>query len=219
MRKMVYLYKRRAGLDIEHFHRELAERAHGDPILSSLPGYVLSTTLVQGYRRGELLFDAVEEFNLGEKPGAPIASGETGLPFDLPRGDLIDGTNSMSMCVDIHVIKNGPIPHGGVKNIEFVNRRPDMKLDPFRQYWREVHGPLAAAIPSIARYEQAYLAREIYETNPQPRYDGLAVTWFPSTSAMREGARTLQYETTRADEENFLLGHLPTIIVRELLRT
>ena len=44
------------------------------------------------------------------------------------------------------ISKDGIIPDSdsAVKNIEFVNRRPGMALEPFRAYWRNVHGPLAA---------------------------------------------------------------------------
>jgi len=102
-----------------------------------------------------------------------------------------------------------------VKNIEFVNRRPGMPLEPFRRYWREVHGPLAATIPPIRRYEQNHLADSGYASG-EPAYDGLAITWFDSTAAMREGTRTREYAATRADEPSFLPdGHLPIIITRE----
>ncbi len=88
----------------------------------------------------------------------------------------------------------------------------------FRRYWREVHGPLGAKIPSILRYEQNHTAAEAYAGEASPRFDGLAVTWFVSTDSMREGARAPIYATVREDEANFLpQGHLPIIITREAL--
>jgi uncharacterized protein (TIGR02118 family) len=119
------------------------------------------------------------------------------------------------MPVDLHVIKDGAIPGNAVKNIEFVNRRPGMALGEFRTYWRNVHGPLAAKIPSICRYEQNHLALGEYQKGAAPPYDGLAVTWFASTAEMRSGAATAEYAATRADEAHFLPeGHLPIIITR-----
>lgn len=35
-----------------------------------------------------------------------------------------------------------------------------MGLDAFRAYWRNVHGPLAATIPVMHRYEQNHLAHQ-----------------------------------------------------------
>lgn len=37
------------------------------------------------------------------------------------------------------------------KNIEFAVRRPDMPVSEFQAYWRNVHGPLGAAIPLLRR--------------------------------------------------------------------
>jgi uncharacterized protein (TIGR02118 family) len=114
------------------------------------------------------------------------------------------------------VIQDGPVPDGAVKNIEFVNRRPGMALEPFRSYWRNVHGPLAAKIPVIRRYEQNHLSLSEYQKSPAPAYDGLAVTWFASTADMKKGTAMPEYFATRADEPKFLPdGHLPIIITRE----
>jgi hypothetical protein len=47
-------------------------------------------------------------------------------------------------------------------------------------------------------------------------YDGVAITWFDDTQAMRESATTPEYARTRADEVNFIApGRLPFIITRE----
>jgi uncharacterized protein (TIGR02118 family) len=79
-----------------------------------------------------------------------------------------------------------------------------------------VHGPLAAKIPVIRRYEQNHLALSEYQKNCLPPYDGLAVTWFASTADMKKGTTTPEYAATRADEAHFLPdGHLPIIITRE----
>ena len=123
------------------------------------------------------------------------------------------------MSVEVYRVKDLILPGGAVKNIEFVNRRPGMALPAFRKYWRDVHGPIGSHIPSILRYEQNHLALPEYETGHEPRYDGLAITWFESTAAMRAGARTEAYRITREDEGNFLPdGHLPIIIVSEVIQ-
>ncbi len=74
------------------------------------------------------------------------------------EGAFLDRSRTVVMPVDVHVIKDGPVPDDAVKNIEFVNRRPGTALEPFRSYWRNIHGPLAAKIPVIRRYEQNHLA-------------------------------------------------------------
>ena len=84
----------------------------------------------------------------------------------------------------------------------------------FDRYWAQVHGPLAAAIPTIRRYVQAHLSPGTREAGAAP-YDGLAITWFDDVAAMRAGAATDAYARTRADEANFLAGELPFVITTE----
>jgi uncharacterized protein (TIGR02118 family) len=213
MRKIVHLHKRAEDLGVDEFHRKLAEISAKDPSIPGLRRYVQSHTLVQGYRKGELLFDAVEEFTLESKALADYFCKSHFYKTILRRRHpVLRPTRCLTMAVDVHRVKDTPVPSSAVKNIEFVNRRPGMDLLAFRHYWRTVHGPLGATIPSILRYEQNHLALEAYNGDATPRYDGLAITWFESTAAMRAGADTPAYEA------NFLPdGHLPIIIVREVL--
>jgi uncharacterized protein (TIGR02118 family) len=218
MLKIVTLMKRRAGLSVEDFQNHL--RSFHGPLAAKGPGlrrYVQSCALPQGYRKGELLFDAIGEmwFDSAEAYANYLGSAE----FATARADertFLDTSHTVVMPVDVHVIKDGGIPDNAVKNIEFVNKRPGMALEPFRAYWRKVHGPLASKIPVLHRYEQNHLALSEYEKSAAPPYDGLAITWFASTADMKRGATTPEYAATRADEPNFLPdGHLPIIVARE----
>jgi uncharacterized protein (TIGR02118 family) len=218
MLKIVTLQKRRAGLSVEDFQNHL-RGTHG-PLAARGPGlarYVQSCALPQGYAKGELLFDAVGEmwFDSAQAYGRYLASPQ----FAAARADennFLDTARTVVMPVDVHVIKDGRAPDNAIKNIEFVNKRPGMALAPFRDYWRTVHGPLAATIPVLHRYEQNHLALSEYEKPAAPAYDGLAITWFASTADMKRGTTTPEYAATRADEPNFLPdGHLPIIITRE----
>jgi uncharacterized protein (TIGR02118 family) len=83
----------------------------------------------------------------------------------------------------------------------------------FDRYWAQVHGPLAATIPTIRRYVQAHLSPGTQ--GARSPYDGLAITWFDDVAAMRAGAATEAYARTRADEANFLAGELPFVITTE----
>jgi uncharacterized protein (TIGR02118 family) len=218
MLKIVTLMKRRAGLSVDDFQNHL--RSKYGPLAVKGPGlrrFVQSCALTQGYAKGELLFDAAGEmwFDSTAAYDDYLRSAE----FATARADeatFLDRSRTVVMPVDVHVIKDGAIPDNAVKNIEFVNRRLDMALEPFRAYWRNVHGPLAATIPVLQRYEQNHLALSEYDKQAPPPYDGLAITWFASTADMKRGAATAEYFATRADEPNFLPdGHLPIIITRE----
>jgi uncharacterized protein (TIGR02118 family) len=217
MLKVILLMKRHPDLSVVEFQGHWLER-HA-PLVAALPGlrrYVQSHALVQGYRKGELLFDGISELWFDDEAAWGAAKGSDGwakVARDLER--LVELPKLVEMVVDVHVIKDGPIPSEAVKNVEFVNRRPGMQLDRFRAYWLDVHGPLAAKIPVLRRYEQNHLKASAY-SHGDPVYDGLAVTWFDSTADMKRGTTTGEYQETRADEPCFLPdGHLPIIITRE----
>jgi len=218
MRKIVTLVKRAPGLTVQEFQRRWAQD-HG-PLAAAAPGvrrYVQSHALEKGYAKGEPLFDGISESWFDDDAAsATYSDGEDAHRIEADLLTLVDPSQLVRMAVDVHVIKDGPAPVPAVKNIEFVNRRAGMALDPFRDYWRSVHGPLAATIPVLRRYEQNHLARSQYAAG-EPPYDGLAITWFASTADMKAGTQTPQYGATRADEPNFLPdGHLPIIITREV---
>ena len=113
------------------------------------------------------------------------------------------------------VIKDGAIPADGVKNIELVTRKADMAADAFHRYWIDVHGPLGGSIPQVLRYVQSHTCATEYRDDRAPALDGVALTWFTDTGAMRDAARTEQYRRTRADEDNFLTVPLDFVITKE----
>jgi len=218
MRKIISLYKRRASVGVEAF--QLAWRDDHGARLRALPHLircVQSHALLQGYAKGELLFDGIEEMWFADDASAAAAltSPQWGAIVAAAQ-DLIDPARTVVMPVDVLVIKDGHIPAGAVKNIEFVNQRPRMSLLEFRRYWQEHHGPLASRIPPLRRYEQNHTSLSAYLAGPRPDFDGFAITWFASTADMKLGTKTPEYVETRADEPVFLPdGHLPIIITRE----
>jgi uncharacterized protein (TIGR02118 family) len=218
MLRVARLIKRRPDLTVEAFQdRWLDVRG---PLISSAPGlcrYVQAHALLQGYRKGELLFDGVEHLEFASPDDrADFLASDAARKARADEDDLLDTARTVELPVDLNVIKDGAIPPDAVKNIEFVTRRAGMPLDRFRTYWRERHGPLAARIPTICRYEQHHASDAAYATGKPPAYDGLAITWFRSTADMKAGTQTPEYAETRADEANFLPdGHLPIIITRD----
>ncbi len=220
MFKLIALLKRKPGMSVEDFQYHWRHR-HG-PLMAGRAGvrrYVQSHALLQGYRKGELLFDGIDETWFDSAQAYEARQHDPASSAILAdQVNFLDGSRTVLMPVDVYVIKEGAISKDAVKNIEFVNRRPGMALPPFREYWRNVHGPIASRISVIQRYEQNHLKPDAYDTETAPLYDGLAVTWFASTADMKQGTTTSEYAATRADEPNFLPdGHLPIIITREHL--
>ena len=218
MVKALSFFKRKAGMPVDEFQHYWRTR-HPDAVLK-LPGirrYVQSHTLVPGYRKGEPVYDGIAELWFDDSQalralrGTPVYEA---VVADEAR--FIDRAGMGLIITEEHVIKDGEAPTAGVKNIEFLRRKPGMAVDEFQRYWREAHGPLAAPIPMIRRYVQSHTRRAGYEGGRTPVWDGAAITWFDDTEAMRASSRTADYARVRADEANFLApGDAPFIITRE----
>lgn len=218
MVKAITFIKRKPGMAVEEF-QEYWRTRHAE-IVSDLPGlrgYVQSHSLLSGYRRGELVYDGIAEVWFDDVQAMRDLVGTAAYAaVQADEEKFIDKTSMGVILTDEHVIKDGPIPDDGVKNVEFVSRRPDLAVEEFQRYWREVHGPIAAQIPVIRRYVQSHARLAAYRDGRQPKYDGCAITWFDSTDAMRQSARTEAYALTRADEPNFIPDEeIPLIITKE----
>ena len=218
MVKVVTFVKRRAGMEVEAF-QEHWRRSHPDVVLA-LPGirrYVQSHTLLGGYRKGEPAWDGIAEVWADDTDALRTMTGSPAYAaVQEDEARFIDRSAMAIIVTEEHVIKDGGAPAGGVKAVECVTRKPGMEVDEFQRYWRDVHGPIAARIPVLRRYVQSHTRRSAYAGGRAPRYDGVAITWFDSTQAMRESATTPEYERTRDDEPNFVApGVLPVIITTE----
>ena len=217
MIKLCSIIKRRPGMSVEAFQTHW--RTRHAPLVSSLPGlrrYVQSHTLLSGYRKHEPAADGLAELWFDDTSALRALHGTPELAaVEADEQVFVDDAGHLRLFVDEHVIKDGPTPPEGMKNIEFVKRRPDLSIEAFQHHWREVHGPLGASIAPIRRYVQNHARSTSYRAGRQPALDGLALTWFDDTAAMRDSATTPEYAETRADEDNFVDHPLAFIITRE----
>jgi uncharacterized protein (TIGR02118 family) len=218
MVKAVSFFKRKPGMPVEAFQAYWL-RDH-PAVVVRLPGvrrYVQSHTLLAGYRKGEPIYDGIAELWFEDTKAMHALRGTKEMEaVAADEAIFIDRGTMRLILTEEHVIKDGPAPPGGAKNVEFVTRKPGLAVDEFQRYWREVHGPLAAQIPMIRRYEQSHTRPSAYERGRTPAYDGVAITWFDDTRAMRASAGTAQYARVRADEPNFIApGDAPFIITTE----
>lgn len=220
MIKIISLFKRRTGMAVADFQYYWRHQ-HG-ALAAGMPGlrrYVQSHTLPQGYRKGELPYDGISEMWFDSMQAWSVARAQdVAAQIAADEASFTAADRTVVMPVEVLVIKDGAIPDNAVKNIEFVNQRPGMELAAFRAHWKNIHGPIASCIDVVRRYEQNPLRLEEYANSGTPRYDGLAITWFDSTAAMKQGTTTEAYAITRADEPHFLPdGHLPIIVTKEFV--
>jgi uncharacterized protein (TIGR02118 family) len=214
MTTLVRLAKRAAGSVPGEFRRQV-ERASdwSSAVPHGLRRATQALTLAGAYRSGEPACDVIDELAFDDEASVArcLADPAFRRAWDSP---LLDPASVACLVVAEHVAKPGPVPAAYVKNYELVTKRPDLDRDEFDRYWAQVHGPLAATIPTIRRYVQAHLSPGTRRAGAAP-YDGLAITWFDDVAAMRSGAATEAYARTRADEPNFLAGELPFVITTE----
>jgi uncharacterized protein (TIGR02118 family) len=218
MVKAVAFFKRSAELSVEDFQAYWRDR-HPDVVLK-LPGvrrYVQSHTLPSGYRKGEPVYDGIAELWFDDSSAMKALAGTPQYAaVEADEARFIDRSTMGLIVTEEQVIKDGPVPPKGVKSVEFVTHKPGMAIEAFQKYWREVHGPLGAAIPMVRRYVQSHTRRSIYEQGRKPAWDGVAITWFDDTQAMRASATTPEYARVRADEANFIdTSRIPFIITTE----
>jgi uncharacterized protein (TIGR02118 family) len=214
MTTLVRLAKRHPDLDVTAFQASASLTCDWSSAVSfGLRSARQSLTLPSGYRRGEPVYDIVDELEFGDEAAASACLADETFS-QVWADERLDADSIATLVCDEHVAKPGPIPSVAVKNYEIVTKRPDLDRAEFDRYWIEVHGPLASGIPTIRRYVQAHLAPGFRDSGAAP-FDGLAITWFDDIDGMRVGAGTEVYQRTREDEENFLAGELPFIITTE----
>ncbi len=217
MVKALSFFKRKSGMSVDAF--QAYWRTSHPEVVVKLPGirrYVQSHTLLSGYRKGEPIHDGIAEIWFDDTRAMRALAGTAAYAaVQADEAKFIERSTMGLIITEEHVIKDGPAPTSGVKNVEFVTHKPGMTIEAFQRYWREVHGPLAALIPMVRRYVQSHTRLAAYEGGRSPSYDGAAVTWFDDTQAMRASAATPEYARVRADEANFIRPAPPFIITRE----
>ncbi len=188
-------------------------------IVCRMPGirrYVQSHTLLSGYRNRTPACDGVAELTFDNSDALRALADSTQLRDTLAdHAEFMDLSSYVEIITEDVVIKDGPIPGDGVKNIELVKKKAAMDAEKFHRYWIDVHGPLGSSIGPVERYVQSHTRLGAYADDHVPALDGVALTWFTGTDAMRAAAETQEYADTRADEDNFLTVPLDFVITKE----
>ena len=91
-----------------------------------------------------------------------------------------------------------------VKLIYCISKKPEMSVEEFQRYWREVHAPIAGAIPGVRRYVQSHVVPQTYGGQRAPGFDGAAELWFDDLDAMRAAMGTPEVAAAMEDEKNFI---------------
>lgn len=103
------------------------------------------------------------------------------------------------------------------KSISLLTRKDGMTHEQFMCHWRDIHGPLAHAVPGILRYVQNEIAAEPSRPDipsHEIAVDGIAEIWWESEAAMRHAAATPELKALHADGALFI-GRIKSFVVRE----
>ncbi len=88
-----------------------------------------------------------------------------------------------------------------IKLVALVRRKPDLDAGAFRDYWLDVHAPLAAAIPGMRGYRINISGDP--GGQPPAHYDGSAEIWFDDRTAMEAGLSSEQGRIAGEDTAHF----------------
>jgi len=187
---VLVLGKRAPGQELEAFRHEAVQRIEDQELPQGCTFRALSQAVARAYRNGEPAYDALEEYLFSDHSAAHAWVGNVAR--------ISVATQGVVLLTQVVVLVEGPVAEQGLKHIELLNRRQGMTRQEFMSYWRDRHGPLAAAIPGVRRYHQLPTTDL---TNPagSASFDGMAILWFDSVDAMREGAQHPAFRMTRED--------------------
>ena len=218
MVKVITFLKRKTGMPVAEFQRYWRDR-HPEAVLR-LPGvrrYVQSHTLPATYATGEPIYDGIAEVWADDTSALRAMTQSPHHPaLQEDEARFIDRSTMGVVITEDRVVKDGAIPPDAVKSVAFLNRKPGLSVEEFQRHLRDVHGPIAARLPGLRRYVQSQTRRSAYEGGRVPAYDGVVLTWFDSTEAIRSTATTGEYARVLADGAVFLApGPTPSILTRE----
>jgi uncharacterized protein (TIGR02118 family) len=218
MVKALSFFRRRPGMAVEEFQAYWRNR-HPE-VVTKLPGvrrYVQSPTRLAAYRSGEPVYDGIAEVWFEDTAAMHALRGTAEVAaVQADEARFIDRSTMGLIITDDHVIKDGPVLSGSAKGVGFVRRKSGMTVEAFQEHWREVHGPLGAALPTLRRYVQSHPRPSAYSRGREPAWDGVAILWFDDSAALRAATATPEWARAKADDGNFIApGPVSFIITTE----
>ena len=89
-----------------------------------------------------------------------------------------------------------------IRVLYILHKRSDLDDAAFREYWRNVHGPIAAKMPGLRKYVQSHCYPDPHG-DPLPA-DGVEDLQFDSIESMQSALATTAGQAMLADVSNFL---------------
>jgi uncharacterized protein (TIGR02118 family) len=90
-----------------------------------------------------------------------------------------------------------------IKLVYCFAKRPDLDVEEFSRYWRDVHGPIGAGIPGLRRLVQSLAIHDPRDAH-EPSFDGMAELWFDDVEAVLRARESPEWRAATADERHFI---------------
>jgi len=130
--------------------------------------------------------------------------------------NFVDRSSIELTLTDEHVIKDGPVPAGAIKQVVLLKRKPGMSPQDFQDYWLNKHAPLVGNPPGLIRYTQSHARLSGYRDGREPPWDGIGTMLFASMEAMQEARKVPGQDAVKADAANFAdTGKIVSFLTRE----
>jgi uncharacterized protein (TIGR02118 family) len=90
-----------------------------------------------------------------------------------------------------------------IKLVYCITKKPGLTDEEFFDYWKNVHGRLAARIPHLRRLVQSHRI-SVAGDKFQPDYDGIAELWFDDAASLLAARQSPEWQAITEDEANFI---------------
>lgn len=102
-----------------------------------------------------------------------------------------------------------------IKLVYCITRKKGMPIEVFRDYWKNVHAPIGAAIPGIRKFVQSHTIQIEGDKSPAD-FDGMVELWFDNEQALLAARQSPEWQRSSADESNFIdHNHVAYFITEE----
>ena len=205
---LLIAFKRKGGLSLAEFSRHWRE-VHA-PLAKQMPGlrgYVQNHSASVVSR--SQAYDGVVEIWMESEAAltAAFQSKEYRAGAYADEPNFADVKDVVRLVTTDCVLREGEqhrSPEPRIKRLSFIKRKPEWNRDEFLRYWKDVHGPLALALPGVQRYVQCHALPSVYE-NGEPQYDGVAELWFETLGDLNFALASPEYtDHARPDGTKFV---------------
>jgi uncharacterized protein (TIGR02118 family) len=104
-----------------------------------------------------------------------------------------------------------------VKAIFMASKMPGLTLAEFFVRWEHVHGPLAAKVPGLRRYDQYHAVPESYPAGMNT-HDGWSELWFDDVSSLHAAVASPEWQALAEDGAMLFAQPMGVGVARERIQ-